>query len=306
MDFNKGAYILMKLKKIFYLILATVLIYLVFFTPEALAATKVTYDGTIDESKYPGYKQLLDNVKANLEEQIATKQIVGDYALKDELPKNVSELENDAQYVESSVLQTVVEDLKLPSEDGCSGCFLTTDGKNKSWAEIKALNKSQITNCLLEVPQNIKLELNDGVLTLKAGSKVIVPNGAGVFDEITIDIDKTDTAPVSFSLQCMVYLSNNKDLDVIAITTTYSGSTDAGNNSLWYDTTNNNVREVTTVPNLKGMSSAQVINSIQASDLNVILDGSGAVVSQDIAAEKEVEKGTVVTVTMQTETASGY
>lgn len=186
--------------------------------------------------------EYVNNVKANLEEQIATKQIVGDYALKDELPKNVSELENDAQYVESSVLQTVVEDLKLPSEDGCSGCFLTTDGKNKSWAEIKALNKSQITNCLLEVPQNIKLELNDGVLTLKAGSKVIVPNGAGVFDEITIDIDKTDTAPVSFSLQCMVYLSNNKDLDVIAITTTYSGSTDAGNNSLWYDTTNNNVR----------------------------------------------------------------
>ena len=71
-------------------------------------------------------------------------------------------------------------------------------------------------------------------------------------------------------------------------------------------TSNNNVREVTTVPNLKGMSSAQVINSIQASNLNVILDGSGTVVSQDIAAGKEVEQGTVITVTMQTETASGY
>ena len=53
----------MKLKKIFYLILATVLIYLVLLTPEALAATKVTYDGTIDEAKYPGYKRLLDNIK---------------------------------------------------------------------------------------------------------------------------------------------------------------------------------------------------------------------------------------------------
>ena len=71
-------------------------------------------------------------------------------------------------------------------------------------------------------------------------------------------------------------------------------------------TSNNNVREVTKVPNLKGMSSAQVINSIQASNLNVILDGSGTVVSQDIAAGKEVEQGTVITVTMQTETASGY
>ena len=71
-------------------------------------------------------------------------------------------------------------------------------------------------------------------------------------------------------------------------------------------TSNNNVREVTKVPNLKGMTSAQVINSIQAAKLNVILDGSGNVVSQDIAAGKEIEQGTVITVTMQKETASGY
>ena len=34
------------------------------------------------------------------------------------------------------------------------------------------------------------------------------------------------------------------------------------------------------------MSTAQVINSIQASNLNVVLDGSGTVVSQDIASRK--------------------
>ena len=55
----------------------------------------------------------------------------------------------------------------------------------------EVLKKSQITNCLLEVPQNIKLELVDGVLTLKAGSKVIVPNGVGVFNELTISKDLT-------------------------------------------------------------------------------------------------------------------
>ena len=57
------------------------------------------------------------------------------------------------------------------------------------------LNKTQITNCLLEVPQRIKLELNDGVLTLKAGSEVIVPNGfeedgtTPKFDYVTIESD---------------------------------------------------------------------------------------------------------------------
>lgn len=56
--------------------------------------------------------------------------------------------------------------------------------------------------------------------------------------------------------------------------------------TIYLYTSNNNVRNTTTVPNLKGMSSAQVINSIRASNLNVILDGSGTVVSQDIAARK--------------------
>lgn len=77
--------------------------------------------------------------------------------------------------------------------------------------------------------------------------------------------------------------------------------------NIYLYTANNNVRSTTTVPNLKGMSSAQVLNSIQASNLNVILDGSGIVVSQDIAAGKEdVEQGTVITVTLQKELTGGY
>lgn len=65
--------------------------------------------------------------------------------------------------------------------------------------------ENNITNCLLEVPQNIKLELNDGTLTLKAGSKVIVPNGANNFDEIitTQDYSVTTTANTT----CTVYYS---------------------------------------------------------------------------------------------------
>lgn len=39
------------------------------------------------------------------------------------------------------------------------------------------LNKNQITNCLLEVPQRINLTLSDGTLTLKKGSVVTVPYG---------------------------------------------------------------------------------------------------------------------------------
>lgn len=51
------------------------------------------------------------------------------------------------------------------------------------------LRTDTITNCITEIPQDIKLELVDGTLTLKAGSKVYVPNGAGVFDEKTVASD---------------------------------------------------------------------------------------------------------------------
>lgn len=40
-----------------------------------------------------------------------------------------------------------------------------------------ALTRSQTTNCILEVPQRIKLELLDGVITLKAGSELVYPDG---------------------------------------------------------------------------------------------------------------------------------
>jgi hypothetical protein len=79
---------------------------------------------------------------------------------------------------------------ELTSEEKTNACNWLGAAKSDT-----ALDKTQITNCLLEVPQNIKLELNDGVLTLKAGSKVIVPNGFEAdgatpkFDEIVVTQD---------------------------------------------------------------------------------------------------------------------
>ena len=66
---------------------------------------------------------------------------------------------------------------------------------------IKDLSKESlhdnITNCITELPQRIKLELTNGTLTLKAGSVVIVPNGFEEdgttlkFDYVTVESDTT-------------------------------------------------------------------------------------------------------------------
>mgnify|MGYP003298927573 CR=1 FL=1 len=39
------------------------------------------------------------------------------------------------------------------------------------------LDKTILTNCIIDIPQDIKLVLKDNTLTLKAGSKVYIPNG---------------------------------------------------------------------------------------------------------------------------------
>ena len=62
-----------------------------------------------------------------------------------------------------------------------------------------SLRTSTITNCITEIPQDIKLELNNGTLTLKAGSKVYVPNGKNAdgsnkFDEVVTTQDLSATA----------------------------------------------------------------------------------------------------------------
>lgn len=55
---------------------------------------------------------------------------------------------------------------------------LTETSEDELYAvETDWLLDNKITNCLIHIPQDIKLELNDGTLTLKAGSKVWFPYG---------------------------------------------------------------------------------------------------------------------------------
>ena len=46
------------------------------------------------------------------------------------------------------------------------------------------------------------------------------------------------------------------------------------NSTIYLYTSNNNAREVTIVPDFRGMSSAQVVNSAQAANINIVLDGA--------------------------------
>lgn len=109
------------------------------------------------------------------------------------------------------------------------------DVKNSS------LDKTQITNCITKIPQDIKLELNNGTLTLKAGSKVYVPNGVGVFDTVTTAADYSLTYTIDGKF--LLVLFNGNQL-LRCIYSAESGSSPPAyqttpTGTLWYDTTNN-------------------------------------------------------------------
>ncbi|MBE7703646.1 MAG: hypothetical protein E7Z89_06315 [Cyanobacteria bacterium SIG28] len=63
---------------------------------------------------------------------IDTKQPCGDYALNSDIPQDVSELNNDLEFVKKSELQEEA----LPVQEGYAGMFLKTDGNNAYWENL--------------------------------------------------------------------------------------------------------------------------------------------------------------------------
>ncbi len=136
--------------------------------------------------------------------------------------------------------------------------LLCTDSKVESLKKINAIIENgggdinnKITNCLLEVPQNIKLELNDGTLTLKAGSVVIVPNGFEAdgttpkFDYVTIESDLTMSSSWGTAEKMAIFVSpTGNSLNMVALARLSSGTTapTATNTQRWYDTNTNLVK----------------------------------------------------------------
>lgn len=125
-----------------------------------------------------------------------------------------------------------------------------TDTANKSLSNLNSTGKnianwsSNVSNCITYIPQDIKLELDNGTLTLKAGSKVYVPNGSGVFNTVTIASDLMQSS-FSTGTNTEYYLFYyNGVLRYFNKTQISSGSTapSGGNYLVWYDTTNNVIK----------------------------------------------------------------
>lgn len=105
---------------------------------------------------------------------------------------------------------------------------------------------NNMTNCITYIPQDINLELNNGTLALKAGSKVYVPNGAGVFDTVAIESDLTRTTFGSETTSLLYYIPSTNTLTYEKVSMSSSGASHTPTvYSVWYDTTNNVINRYT-------------------------------------------------------------
>ena len=119
------------------------------------------------------------------------------------------------------------------------------NGSAKYWAEkaqvatTGTLNESILTNCITKIPQDIKLELVDGTLTLKAGSKVYRGDGT----VINITSDKMTTGGAASNKK---FFFVGGDQNIYFTSHVYSGDTAPSGTlyvgDMWYDTTNKIVK----------------------------------------------------------------
>ena len=80
---------------------------------------------------------------------------------------------------------------------------IATTKANEATSAVNQLNSIR-TNCILEIPQDIKLVLSSGTLTLKAGSKITAPDGT----QTITSVDKTATLTTNGQYMVFAALSD--------------------------------------------------------------------------------------------------
>ena len=109
--------------------------------------------------------------------------------------------------------------------------------------------QNKITNCLTKIPQDINLVLSEGTLTLKAGSKLYIPNGSDVFNEVVTSVDYQLVLGTPTGSRIVFFVANSSNNLVVVVAQNglnlFSGDTQptaSTQTAYWYDTANNVIK----------------------------------------------------------------
>lgn len=195
---------------------------------------------------------------------------------------------SDVEVNGTSVVSGGVASITVPTQASDIGALADTTtasdigGANKDLSNLSSTGKNignwstNISNCITEIPQDIKLEFNNGTITLKAGSKVYFPNGSGIYDEYIVPSDLTMSSTTSGTSRFLFLTQNDKTLTSWKPVNTVSGDTDSKSGTTyhaWYDTANNLIK-------CYG-SSASTVDNIFSFPIALISCDSGTILSID-------------------------
>lgn len=130
-------------------------------------------------------------------------------------------------------------ELSLPNQNGNEGKYLSTNGSELIWEN--SVNYKHLTNCITAIPQDINLELTDGTLTLKSGSKVYTGTGTAinVNSDIVFHSGTIGSSTDSFFIFCNT--SGGFGARATSSQCISSSSNPGSGYYAWFDTTNNKV-----------------------------------------------------------------
>ena len=138
---------------------------------------------------------------------------------------------------------------------------------------------NKITNCVLQIPQNINLELNNGTLTLKAGSKTYIPRSGGGFDELVTTKDITYSHPIDGEYLLFIE-SQGRWVTIMQTVYCFSGTTEPEKTGykVWYDTGTNiiNYYNADNVASKQSFPIAKItVSGGQISSIDAVFNGFG-------------------------------
>lgn len=148
--------------------------------------------------------------------------------------------------------KTIGELTTLENPSSSAVIPISADGSTLQKTTFGDVANKYITNCLTEIPQDIQLELNNGTLTLKAGSKVYIPNGFETdgttpkFDMVEIPEDVSTTS-ANNDTWIVCYNAHTGGIPTRGLgTQTGSGtSTPTSGYCMYYNTDDNKIYNVT-------------------------------------------------------------
>ena len=96
-----------------------------------------------------------------------------------------------------------------------------------------------------------------------------------------------------------VYVNGDPNNLLVADQTPKSGSLLQKNSIIILYSEDSTIATSVTVPDLKGMTSSQATSTLKDNNLNISIEGSGTVISQDYTKGDQVPEGTIIKVTLK-------